>query len=138
MILFNSDVHSFGSNLPVHTKDDKNGLTYTLCGDYYLPDLGVEATGPMIGRWGMLRLDYLEKNRPGLYTRLILSGALDAHLRSVDEQARFRFNTLMDGYCRCWSITETLKQSDQLHWVQLMNLARHEAEANIMDEIICD
>ena len=52
-----------------------NGLTYTLCGDYYLPDLGIENSGYIIGRWGMMHRDYLEKNRPGLYTRLLLSGA---------------------------------------------------------------
>ncbi len=130
------DLISASINLPTPIKDDINGLTYTLCGDYYLPDLGIENSNHVIGRWGMMRKDYLEKNRPGLYTRLLLAGALDDHLRYVDEQANSRYYTLMDGYRCCWGITENLKQRDQMRWVQLMNLAKHEAEANVMDEII--
>lgn len=130
------DSISASITLPKHIKDDMNGLTYTLCGDYYLPDLGVENSSYIIGRWGMMHKDYLEKNRPGLYTRLLLSGTLDAHLRYVDEQASCRYNTLMTGYRRCRGMTANLKQRDQIRWVQLMNLAKHEAEANTMDEII--
>ena len=71
-----------------------------------------------------------------MYTRLILSGKLNSHLADVDEQAEVRFDVVMDGYKRLYGISEQLKADDQMRWVQMMNLARAEAEQNVLDEII--
>ena len=35
--------------------DEKNGLTYMLCGDYYLPELALKDIEPTYGKYGMLR-----------------------------------------------------------------------------------
>lgn len=123
--------------LPMHVHDERNGLAYTLHGDYYLPDLEVPKEQRPIGRWGRMRLVYLKEHRPGLYTRLILSGTLDSHLADVNEQAETRFDTILSGYKRLYGISEQLKAEDQIRWVQMMNLARAEAEASVLDEIIC-
>ena len=124
------------NTLPGHVHDEGNGLDYTLHGDYYLPDLEVPKEQRPIGRWGRMRLEYLKEHRPGLYTRLILSGKLGSHLADVDEQAEVRFDVVMDGYKRLCGISEQLKADDQMRWVQMMNLARAEAEQNVLDEII--
>ena len=73
--------------LPQHIHDDKNGLNYTLCGDYYLPDLGVESEHHM-GKYGIMRMQYLQEYQLGLYTRLLLSGKLNDDLNQNDEQAQ--------------------------------------------------
>ena len=125
------------NTLPRHIHDEGNELDYTLHGDYYLPDLELPKEQRPIGRWGRMRLAYLKERRPGLYTRLILSGKLDSHLADVDEQAEVRFDVVMDGYKRLYGISEQLKADDQMRWVQMMNLARAEAETSILDEIIC-
>ena len=67
----------------------------------------------------------------------MLTGALNAYLHTVDEQATERFDVLMKGYVQSWGITETLKAEYPIKWVGLMNLARTEAEHNVMTEIIC-
>ena len=125
------------NTLPGHVHDERNGLDYTLYGDYYLPDLELPKEQRPIGRWGRMRLAYLKERRPGLHTRLILSGKLGSHLADVDEQAEVRFDVVMDGYKRLYGISEQIKAEDQMRWVQMMNLARAEAETSILDEIIC-
>ena len=90
-----------------------------------------------IGKWGRLHLRHLESNHPGHFQRLLLTGALNAYLHTVDEQASEHFDVLMKGYAQSWGITEALKAEDPIKWVGLMNLARAEAEHNVMTEIIC-
>ena len=119
-----------------HITDEHNGLSYTLHGDYYFPDLELPEQQP-IGKWGQLHLRHLESNHPGHFQRLLLTGALNAYLHTVDEQASERFDVLMKGYAQSWGITEALKAEDPIKWVGLMNLARAEAEHNVMTEIIC-
>ncbi len=122
--------------LPLHIVDETNGLIYTLCGDYYLPNLGVPMRTTPIGRFGLMRMTYLAQHRPGLFTRLILSGKLDDHLAEVDAVSQQRFDTLMAGYKEMLLIDEQLKAQDQMKWVRMMNLVRCEAEQIIMNEIV--
>lgn len=109
--------------LPQHITDEHNGLSYTLHGDYYFPDLALPEQQP-IGKWGRLHLRHLESNHPGHFQRLLLTGALNTYLHTVDEQASERFDVLMKGYAQSWGITEALKAEDPIKWVGLMNLAR--------------
>ena len=82
--------------LPQHITDEHNGLSYTLHGDYYFPDLELPEQQP-IGKWGRLHLRHLESNHPGHFQRLLLTGALNAYLHTVDAQASERFDVLMKG-----------------------------------------
>ena len=51
-------------------------LIYHRCGDYLLPDLGLSAEDRQpIGKYGHMRLVYLRKHRPDLYSRLLLPGS---------------------------------------------------------------
>ena len=59
-----------------------NELTYTRCGDYYIPDLELsEQPEAPIGKYGRMRQRYLKEHRPGLYSSLILSEKLYPHWR---------------------------------------------------------
>ena len=118
--------------------DETTGIRYDLHGDYYFPSLldpEQDNSGP-IGRWGLMRQQYLQENHPGLFSGMILSGELEDHLREIDKQANERFDALMAGYKRTWNITEKLKAEDPMRWVGLMNNARDAAEWNIMMEIV--
>lgn len=123
------------SNLPKQIHDDKNGLDYTLHGDYYLPDLGVEPGYPL-GKYGMMRMQYLEKHRPGLYTRLLLSGKLNDDLHQADIQAQHLLDTMKPQMAKEAGVTEQLKMTDQLLWVGMMNAIKSQVEEIIWNEII--
>ena len=71
-----------------HIYDESNGLSYTLHGDYYLPDLAVNEEEPIYGKYGMLRKQFLKEHRPARYQYLLMTGELIAHLNRVDQDAR--------------------------------------------------
>lgn len=124
--------------LPKHIHDDNNGLDYVLHGDYYLPvilDPEHEDHRPL-GKWGMLRSDYLKEHRPGFYTRLLLGGDLHKHLADLDEQARERHELIVKQLAQAEGVTERLKMQDQMAWVGMMNNIAARADEIIRTELI--
>ena len=75
--------------------DEKNGLGYTLHGDYYLPDLVLNEEEPTYGKYGMLRKQFLKDYRPARYQYLLLTGKLTEHLNQIDQEAREQVEMLM-------------------------------------------
>ena len=75
--------------------DEKNGLTYMLCGDYYLPKLALTDIEPTYGKYGMLRKSYLQEHRKAKYQILLLQGKLVEHLNQIDAEARDREEQLV-------------------------------------------
>ena len=117
--------------------DQKNGLTYTLCGDYYFPDLNLSDTDKTpLGHYGRMRLNYLREHRPGLYTCLILSGKLYKHLAEIDQTSRQRMEQIIPRMARAEGVDEKLKAKDQMTWVGRMNNIRQRAEEIILAELI--
>ena len=112
-------------------------LNYKRNGDYLLPDMGLtEAERKPLGKYGIMRQQYLEKNRPGLYTRLILSGRLMEHLQEIDRTAHSRLENLMSLLTKQAGVTEELKARDQMAWVGTMNCLKNQAEEMIQTELI--
>ena len=117
--------------------DQKNGLTYTLCGDYYFPDLNLsDADKTPLGHYSRMRLNYLREHRPGLYTRLILSGKLYEHLTEIDRASWQRMEQIISRMSRAEGVDEMLKATDQMSWVGQMNNIRQRAEETILQELI--
>ena len=107
---------------------EQYGGTYTMQGDYLLPDLTVDETDTRpIGVWGQRRLHYLKHHRKVLYYNLLTSGKLHSHLADVEEQAQELFNRLTANLATKGGITEHLKATDQMKWVQKMNNIRTQA-----------
>ena len=123
------------STLAKHIHDDKNGLDYTLHGDYYLPDLEVESGYPL-GKYGMVRMQYLKEHRPGLYTRLLLSGKLNDDLHQADVQAQHLLETMIPQMAKEAGVTEAMKMRNQLRWVGMMNAIKAQVEEIIWNDII--
>ena len=112
-------------------------LNYKRNGDYLLPDMGLtEAERKPLGKYGIMRQQYLEKNRPGLYTRLILSGKLMEHLQEIDVTAHSRLESLMSLLTKQQGVTEVLKARDQMAWVGAMYNLKSQAEEMILTELI--
>ena len=117
--------------------DQKNGLTYTLCGDYYFPDLNLsDADKTPLGHYSRMRLNYLREHRPGLYTRLILSGKLYEHLTEIDRASWQRMEQIISRMSRAEGVDEMLKATDQMSWVGQMNNIRQRAEEIILQELV--
>ena len=122
-------------NKQIH--DQKNGLTYTLFGDYYFPDLQLSSTEKtLLGHYARMRLNYLREHRPGLYTRLILSGKLYEHLAEIDQTSRRRMEQIIPRMVQAEGIDEKLKAKDQMAWVGWMNSILQRAEEIILQELI--
>ena len=68
--------------------DEKNGLSYTLHGDYYLPDLELNEEEPVYGKYGIMRNQFLKEHRSAKYQYLVLTGKLTEYLNQVDKEAR--------------------------------------------------
>ena len=118
---------------------EQYGGTYTMQGDYRLPNLTVEeADTRPIGVWGQRRLHYLKHHRKVLYYNLLTSGKLHSHLAGIEEQAQELFNRLTRDLSVKEDITEQLKVTDQMKWVQKMNTIRGEAIEIILNELVCN
>lgn len=124
------------AELMKHITDETNGLTYTLHGDYYLPDLEIPKENRPIGKYGAMRLAFLEAHRPGLFTRLLLSGKLDAHLADVNEQATARLKAMLPKMAAAEGVNEELKARDPMRWVGLMNNLKACIEESILAELV--
>ena len=120
--------------LPIEMTE--NGIHYTMHGDYYFPDISASDSHTDIGHYGRMRKAYLEEHRPGLYTRLILSGKLYDHLAETDQVCRDRMKRMIAQLAEAEGINEQLTASDQLGWVSRMNSIHQRAEEIILDELV--
>ena len=117
--------------------DEKNGLSYTLHGDYYLPDLEINEEEPTYGKYGIMRKQFLKEHRSARYQYLVLTGKLTDHLNQVDKEVREKAEILMEQMAVPWGVTEELKMQDQMEWVRKMNNIRSRAVEIIDVELIC-
>ena len=110
-------------------------LTYTRQGDYLYPNLTLPKS-PKVGKYGMLRRTYLRNHRRGLYTGMMLSQTLNEHLEEIDQKAFEMVERLTQQMAKEQGVTEVLKASNQMEWVQQMNAIRASAEEVVMSELI--
>jgi hypothetical protein len=116
--------------------DEKNGLSYTLHGDYYLPDLGINEEEPTYGKYGIMRKQFLKEHRSARYQYLVLTGKLTEYLNRVDKEAREKVEMLMEQMTDQWGVTEELKLQDQMEWVRRMNNIKNAVEEMVLLEIV--
>ena len=106
-------------------------------GDYLLPDLGLtEAEQRPVGKYGWMRLRYLEEHRPGLYTRLLLSGTLMEHLQEIDSTCQERLEQLTCQMQAQEGVTEEMKAENQMEWVQRMNAIHQQVKEILLAELV--
>ena len=116
---------------------EQHGGTYTMQGDYHLPNLTVEETETRpIGVWGQRRLHYLKHHRKVLYYNLLTSGKLNSHLADTEEQAQELFARLSPDLVQKEGITEQLKSTDQMNWVQKMNNIRERVIESVYSNVV--
>lgn len=116
--------------------DEKNGMSYTLHGDYYFPDLVLREEEPTYGKYGMLRKQFLKEHRSARYQYMLLTGKLNEHLNQIDQEVREQVETLMEQMTEKQGVTEELKAQDQMEWVRLMNNIKASAEEIVLKNMI--
>lgn len=120
-----------------HIYNEHTGISYTLQGDYYLPDLAFpEQEDKPIGLWGQRYLKYIKQHRKILYINLLTSGKLNDHLADIDKQAEDMFSRLVKQLAECEGVTEQHKADNQIEWVAQMNNIRSRATEIIDNDII--
>ena len=115
-------------------------IKYEKQGDYLIPNLKVNMQKYInIGKYGLLRLNYLKENNNQLYRQLLMNNELKNHLISVDNECNNKLNILMNEYKKQdEKLSEKNKELNQLEWVNLMNNYKNSAEEIIMKENIYD
>ena len=108
---------------------EKQGGTYTQVGDYMLPDLlpAEEEMETNIGFWAIQHKRYLKQNHKVRYYNLLTSGKFNSYLADVEQQAQQLFLRLVNDLAEKENVTEELKATDMMLWVQRMNNIRNRA-----------
>lgn len=112
-------------------------LTYEKNGDYLIPMLQMdEQPEGTLTKYGLMRKNYLQEHKKGIYTGLLLKGKLKEHLLTIQEQAEQRMELLTAQMAEAEGVTEELKAADQMKWVGMMNNIRHSAEEIVLKELV--
>ena len=112
------------------------GGKYQQNGDYLLPNLEVPEC-PEAGVWGERRRKYLREHQKALYTAMMLSDTLNTYLEEADRIATEMYDRLISQLAEQEGITEQLKATNQMEWVQRMNSVRSRAAEVVWKELIC-
>ena len=117
--------------------NEQTGISYTLQGNYYLPDLTLPPEEEKhIGVWGQRHLRYLKQHRRILYTNLLTSGRLNSYLADINEQAENMFLKLVEQMAEHEGISEKLKSEHSMGWIGRMNALRESAAEIVNAKVI--
>lgn len=116
--------------------DKFTGISYTLVGDVYIPNLVSTDTNYEIGYWGRKHKEYIKQYKPAFYTTLLTQFKLNSYLHDVDVRAAEMYDTLVKQLVKQESVTEKLKSTDMILWVQKMNNIRNRATEIVNVEVI--
>ena len=120
-----------------HIYNEQTGISYTLQGDYYLPDLALsDEEEQSIGLWGQRHLRYIKQHRKVLYLNLLTSGKLNGYLADIDKQAEDVLSRLVKQMAEREGVTEQLKADNQMEWVGRMNNIQSRAIELVNTDII--
>ena len=121
-----------------HIYIDQTGISYTLHGDYYLPDLTLsdDEKGAEIGVCGQRHLRYIKQHKRALYLNLLTTGKLNGHLADIDMQAEEMLFRLVKLIAEREGVTEQLEAANQMEWVVRMNNIQRRATEFVNSNII--
>ncbi len=113
-------------------------IEYRRVGDYNIPNLILppEEANITLGKWGMLHKDYLLKHKKVVFTTLLTEGKLWQYLADINTQAQQMFNTLVEQMKEAESVTEKLKEDNQMEWVQRTGNIQERAKEIVSEELI--
>ena len=120
----------------MENKMNINDMNYVLAGDYYIPDLKLPNEERTIGKYGRMHRDYLKEHKPMRFNDLVLEGQLWTYLADLNEQAQSRLQLIIRQMQEAESVTDELKENDQMAWIKAMNSIHNWAEEIVLRELI--
>ena len=114
---------------------EEMGGTYSDINGYLIPNLSMPDSPPL-GRWGRMRRRYLKKQRPALYSSMLLTGRLDQHLAEIDRSCEEQLEHIIQQMTKQEGVTEALKAADQMAWVRRMTSIHNRAEEIALRELV--
>ena len=120
----------------MENKMNINVMNYVLAGDYYIPDLKLPNEERTIGKYGRMHRDYLKEHKPMRFNDLVLEGQLWTYLADLNEQAQSRLQLIIRQMQEAESVTDELKENDQMAWIKAMNSIHNRAEEIVLREMI--
>ena len=112
-------------------------LTYTRAGDYLIPDVALDGQPKRpLGKYGLMRKEYLRQNKPVLWARLCTSGELFPHCREIEDVANSRLEAMLPKLAQEAGATEALKASNHTRWESLMRACKTQAEEVVLRELV--
>ena len=122
-----------------HIYNEQTGISYTLQGDYYIPDLTLpDEEEQSIGLWGQRHLRCIKQHRKVLCLNLLTSGKLNRYLSDLDKQAEEMFSRLVKQMAEREGVTEQLKADNQMEWIARMNNIRSRATEIVNKSLISE
>ncbi len=117
--------------------DKRTGISYTLVGDYYIPNLTMPKQEKItLNKYGRLRLKYLKEHKKSEYTILLVENKLNSHLKEIQEIAEKNVSNLIEQLKAKSDLTEDMKNTDPLYWVGTMNTIKNQAEEIVLKDLI--
>lgn len=116
--------------------DKITGISYTLVGDVYIPNLVSTDTNYEIGYWGRKHKEYIKQYKPAFYTTMLTQCILNSYLHDIDVRATEMYDTLVKQLAKQEGVTEKLKATDMLAWVQVMNNISNRAREIVYKKIV--
>ena len=117
--------------------DKRTGISYTLVGDYYIPNLTMPKQEKItLNKYGRLRLKYLKEDKKAEYTMLLVENKLNSHLKEIQEIAEKNVSNLIEQLKAKSDLTEDMKNTDPLYWVGTMNTIKNQAEEIVLKDLI--
>ena len=118
--------------------DENTSISYTLVGDVYIPNLVSTDTNYKIGYWGRKHKEYIKQYKPSFYTTLLTQCKLNSYLHDINVRATEMYDTLVKQLAKQEGITEKLKTTDMLAWVQAMNNISNRAREIVYNEFVIE
>ena len=122
--------------LKKHYTNEQTGISYTLHGDFYLPDIKVPEENITLGKWGMMHKRYLEKHKKVVLSVLLAEGKLFQHCAEIEKQANEMYDFLIEQMKEVDGVTEQLKEENQMAWIQKMNSIQQQVSEIVCEELI--
>ena len=118
--------------------DEKTGIEYIKQGDYYLPNLilAPDETNYKICKYGRIKLNYLKNHKKAEYSILLIENKLNRYLHEIDIVSEDMLKSITSQLMKQENVTEELKSTNQMEWVQAMNNIKNRAEEIVLKELI--
>ena len=123
-----------GNGMSMAAAKQPTEITYSRSGDYLLPDIAITEITESLGRYGMMRKQYLHDHRGVLYSIFAMKGTLFPHCLQVENQANERLSLMMAELQAQNPPPD--KTTDPMGWAAHMSSLQSQAEAAILNEII--